>query len=226
MPSTAEERFRPDAFDFRVTGAAPGEATARRVAAAARDYIARLRPGLAQVVQVEAEGGAVVLRASGEWPGDVLAEARDLLGLREPDEAEDELEVDAAEFAVEAVSYVSEEAEAEGELLHSKVRCFPHPVAEWFEISSGDLFLTDRAVIYEPEWQLMQDDSARNDNRRVTPLEEIEQVYRGEWLGVPCLMIQTPGITYRYGWPSERGELELIFNVDEWIERLRSLREE
>jgi hypothetical protein len=226
MPSTAEERFRPDAFDFRVTGARPGEVTARRAAAAVREFIARLRPGLAQVVEVEAEGGAVVLRASGEWPREVLAEARDLLGLREPDDAEDELDVDAADFSVEVVDYVIEEGVAEGEILRSKVRYFPHPVAEWFEISSGDLFLTDRALIYEPEWQLMQDEGAGRDNRLVTPLEEIENVYRGEWLEVPCLMVQTPGITYRYGWPVGRGELELIFNVDEWIERLRSLLED
>jgi hypothetical protein len=225
MPSTAEERFRPDSFSFRVTGVRPGEAPARTVAAAARQFIARRRPGLAEVLEVEAEGEAVVLRASGEWPEEMLAEARDLFGLLEPDEIEAVLEADPAEFSVEVVQYGAEEGEGESELLHSKVRYIPYPEAEWFEISTGDLFLTDRAVVYEPEWQLMQDEGARRDNRHVVPLGEIERVYRGEWLEVPCVMIEIPGLTYRYAWPAERGELELIFNVDEWIERLRALGE-
>lgn len=226
MSSTAEERYRPDAFDYRVTGVDPAEITARRAAAAAREFISRHRPGLVQVVEVEPDGGSVVLRAKGEWPQDLLTEARDLLGLREEGEAEAELDADPAEFAVETVDYESEEQETEGELLHSKVRYFPFPEAQWFEISSGDLFLTDRGVIYEPEWQLMQDEAGRADSRHVIPLNEIAEAYRGDWLGIPCLMIGTAAITYRYGWPAERGELELIFDVDEWLEHLRSMLEE
>jgi hypothetical protein len=226
MASIAEERYRPDAFSYRVTGVEPGEVTARRAAAAARDFIRRHRPGLAEVVEVDSEAGSVVLRVTGEWPQDLLAEVRDLLRLREPDEVEDELEVDPADFEVQAADYESEEEESEGELLHSRVRYFPFPEAEWFEINGGDLMLTDQNVIYEPEWQLMRDEAGHEDNRHVIPLTDIEEVFRGDWLGVPCLMIRTAGLTYRYGWPAERGELELIFNVDEWLGCLRSILED
>ena len=57
----------------------------------------------------------------------------------------------------------------------------------------------------------------------MTMLSEVERAYRGEWWTVPCLMVQTPRITYRYGWPAARGELELIFDVDEWLDHMRNL---
>ena len=87
----------------------------------------------------------------------------------------------------------------------------------------GRLTLSESRILFEPELIITDSPDSESSAHHVVPLSEIERVYRGEWWTVPCLMIQTPRITYRYGWPAERGELELIFDVDEWLGYLRSL---
>jgi hypothetical protein len=80
-----------------------------------------------------------------------------------------------------------------------------------------------RHVLYEPEWLIMTEHGQQQDENTVIPVADIQGCGRGEWWDVPCLMIRTPGLTYRYGWPAERHELESIFDVDQWVEALRRL---
>ena len=51
----------------------------------------------------------------------------------------------------------------------------------------------------------------------------MEELCRGEWWDIPCLMVKTPRRTYRYGWPAERGELETLFDVDEWLRQIGAM---
>jgi len=166
----------------------------------------------------------VVVHAWGEAPAEMLREAHELLGLAvEP--VDEELEVDPGEFAVEVLDIASQAPEMESELLRSKVRSFPCPVCEWFDITAGELVLSDLRVCYEPEWAILTDEGETSEKpgAHAIPLSEITRVYRGEWWDVPCLMIETRQRTYRYGWPAERGDPERVFDVDEWVQEIRGL---
>ena len=88
---------------------------------------------------------------------------------------------------------------------------------------TGLLTLTDAQVLYEPEWVIMSEHAQDEGENTVIPLSDVQDAFRGEWWDIPCLMIRTPRVTYRYGWPAERRELETIFDVDEWVASLREL---
>jgi len=222
MAKVEEIRIKPSELAYRVLQRSPDSATAPAAAAAVHRYLQRKRAGLAAALEIEPAGRHVILRARGEVPHEMLREAMQLLESARPPEPTAEIEVDAEQFAVSVDEKVLGDS-WEREIIRSTVRYFPHPVCEWFEISTGELTLTDKQIVYEPEWQIMQDEAAREFGKHVIPLGEVLGVSRGEWWDVPCLMVAAPGITYRYGWPAERGDLELIFDVDEWLDNLRKL---
>ncbi len=223
MPRAAHLTLPVAELSYRVLQMPHEEATAGEAATAVRRYLLREHPALAGVVEVTAGQGAVVLRAEGEAPEELLGEAAALVRRRDLEPVGGEIEVDEAEFAIEVTETVAESEEAEREVLTSDVRYFPYPECEWFEVRAGRLTLTDRRIVFEPRLIIAESPDAEAATRHDTPLAEVEKAYRDEWLAVPCLMVQTPRAIYRYGWPARRGELELIFDVDEWLERIRSL---
>jgi len=223
MASVAEARIRPEELSFRVLQTDPLRAAPERAAWAVRQFLARKRAGLARAVEVSAGPHEVILRAEGEAPEQVIREARELLGLGEDLAPAGEIQVDAADLAIQVVAQPSPEPQFEHEMLYSRVRCFPYPECEWFSISTGLLTLTDARVLYEPEWVIMSEHAQDEGQNTVIPLSDVQDAFRGEWWDIPCLMIQTPRVTYRYGWPAERRDLETIFDVDEWVTSLREL---
>ncbi len=223
MPRAADLTLALAELSYRVLQMPHEEATAREAAVAVRRFLLREHAALAGVVKVTAGEGAVVLRAEGEAPEELLGEAATLVRRRDLEPVGGELEVDAAEFAIEVVESEPEPEDVEREVLASDVRYFPYPECEWFEVRDGRLTLTDRRIVFEPRLIIAESPDAEAATRHDTPLAEVERAYRDEWLAVPCLMVQTPQATYRYGWPARRGEVELIFDVDEWLERIRSL---
>lgn len=223
MASVAQSRLRPEDLSFRVLQADPQRIAADQAAGAVRQFLKRKRAGLAEVVKVSADPHHVILRAEGEDPQQLIDEALDLLGLGQVLSPDTEMDVDPADFTIEVAPEVVSEPEFEREVLRSRVRCFPYPDCEWFSISTGILTLSDAQVLYEPEWLIMGDHGAEKGDDTVIPLSEVEECFRGEWWDVPCLMIRTPAMTHRYGWPAERGELDSIFDVDEWLEAMRRL---
>jgi hypothetical protein len=224
MASMAEMRVLPSRLSFKVLQLDPSVASAAQAVRGVRRYLERRRAGLAQALEVEAEGAEVVIRARGEAPDEMIREAHELLGLADAAPSQ-EIEVDPAEFAVEVTEAASPEPQLEHEILKSKVRHFAYPVCEWFDVSTGLLVLSNQRIVYEPEAVIMADDHGGSADAgvHVIPLAEVRRVYRGEWWDVPCLMVETAGRTYRYGWPAERGEPETVFEVDEWIAEIRFL---
>jgi len=223
MASTEEMRLRLAVLSFRVLQADPRLATPQEAVEGIKAFLKRKRAGLAEALEILAGEGEVILRATGEVPHEMLREARELLMPDWEREPAGEIEVDPDEFAIELPDEL-EEPMLEREVLRSRARYFPHPVCEWFEITTGELVLTDARVTYEPEWVMMQDGAeAERSGLHVIPLGHVIKCWRGDWWDLPCLMIQTPERTYRYGWPAQRGELETIFDVDEWLVQLRSM---
>jgi hypothetical protein len=131
------------------------------------------------------------------------------------------IEVAPDEFAVQTDG-ADEEAFGEDEILRSRVRYFPLPTCEWYEICDGDLLLLPHSVVFKPALAIMPDRELDSRGRQVLPLRRIRAVRADTWWCVPCLRIETEARAYRYGWPALRkgaaGELEL----DEWIHALRS----
>ncbi len=224
MASVSEMRLVPSELSFRVLRKEPLSVSPGQAARAVKRYLERKREGLAQALEVSASGSEVVIRASGEHPDELLREAVELLGLGEEAAPGPEIEVDAADFAVETLDFADEEASLPEEILHSRVRYFPYPSCEWFEVSNGELLLTDRRISYQPEYVVMADDAAgAQEGVHSIALAEVRRVYRGEWWDIPCLMIETAEQTYRYGWAAERQEPETDFEVDEWVDEIRLL---
>jgi len=227
MVSTAEMRLAPSRLSFRVLQKDPHSVSSEQAARAVARFLERKREGLAQALEISASGGEVVIRASGEAPDQMLREAAELLGLNEEPEPRLEIEVDPAEFAVNVLDVAPEETNLEDEILRSKVRYFPYPSCEWFEVSSGYLLLTNHRVAYEPDHVIMAGEyTGPQEDAHAVALDEIRRVYRGEWWDVPCLMIETAGRTFRYGWAAEREEPETVFEVDEWLHEIRFLRQD
>jgi len=223
MPRAAEQSVPVEELSYRVLRMPHVEATPREAAAAVQRYLQRQHPALAGALEVTAGQGAVVLRVEGEAPEELLGEAVSLLRRRDLEPVTGELEVEVAEFAIEVTEVETEPEPAEREVLTSDVRYFPYPECQWFEVRNGRLTLSERRIVFEPRLIIAESPDAEASMRHLIPLGEIEKAYRGEWLTVPCLMVQTQEATYRYGWPARRGELDLIFDVDEWLDRIRSL---
>jgi hypothetical protein len=224
MPPTSETRVELSQLSARVAGADASGGPVETVVRKVRRFLMRERPPLGEQIAVRAADGAIVLRSEGDNAEALVREARLLLTSDPAVEAADVLEVDAAEFAVQADT----EADRTGqrsEILRSRVRYFPYPTCEWFEIGIGDLVLTETDIIFEPEWQIVRDEDAAPSGQHRILLEGVTGFRSGRWWDVPCLLVQTSGRTYRYGWPAERRELDRIFSVQEWLRQLRSMLE-
>ena len=171
MPSVAEIRFRPSEFSFRVLQVDPASATPAQAARCIQRFLRRKHTGLAEVLEISAGPDEVIIRASGEVPQEMLREARELLCPDWERPPELEIEVDSEQFVIEAVEEPEEPEEflPERQILRSRVRYFPYPICEWFEISTGELLLTDRRITYEPEWAIMAEDDGA------------EKIYRYGW---------------------------------------------
>jgi len=214
----------PAELSFRVFQMNPAHIGAAEAARAVLSFLERKRPGLAQALEVSSEGPQIVIRASGEAPDQMLREVAELLGLTEDRQPVGEIDAPPEDFTIQVIQFAQEEPHLEREVLRSRVRYFPHPVCEWFEMSTGELVLSDVRLVYEPEWAVLPEDWAASQKQGVhsIALTEITAVYRGEWWDVPCLMVETGGKTFRYGWPAEREEAA-EFDVDEWVEEMRFL---
>jgi len=226
MRRTEELRLAVRQLSFRVLGVDPETASTEQALRGVLRFLYRRRALLAEALDISAEKGELVFRATGEAPGAMLDELRDLLMPDWERPPELEIEVDPAEFAVDVAELV-EPPSLEREILHSKVRYVPYPICEWFEVTTGDLTLTDRRIRYEPEYAYR---SAGGESglgvEHEIPLGQVLRCYRDSWLSIPCLMVETPGMTYRYSWPARRGAPRTIFDVDEWIGHLRSMAPE
>lgn len=223
MASVAEVKLRPSDISARVLQTDPQDTTPEQAARSIERFLRRRHSALAEALEISAGAGEVIIRASGEVPHEMLHEVRELLQPDWERAPAREVEVDAEQFAIEVLE-VPEEPLAEREILRSRARYLPYPVCEGFEISTGDLVLTDGRITYEPEWSMMQEsEDAEGSGGHLIGLRQIKSCWRSEWLAIPCLMVETPNQVYRYGWPAERRELEKIFDVDEWLVQLRSM---
>lgn len=226
MSAVEETRLSPGEISFRVLGAAPGEVSPAAAARAVQEFLEREHPGLAATLTIEPADEAVLLRAEGESPDAMLREACQLLAPQTPSEEVGQIEVDVDEFAVETIEEPEAEPEwEETERLRSEVRYFPYPTCEWYEISTGDLVLTDTHIRFEPRWQITSESGTGPSGEHSHSISDVRRFWRGEWWDIPCLMLEMPERTYRYGWPAKRGEPETIFDVDEWLAMLRSMTE-
>jgi len=224
MSSVQETTLLPADLAFRVLGAPPDRTTPENAAHAVRQFLGREYPALAAALTVEAADEGVLLRARGEAPHTVLREAREILGPQAPSEEVGQIQVNADEFAIEVARPLEPEPEwEETEHLRSEVRYFPHPTCEWYEISTGDLVLTEHHVRFEPRFQIISESATAPSGEHNHLIADIERFRRGEWWDIPCLMLEMPDRTYRYGWPATRGEPGRIFDVDEWLTLLRSM---
>jgi hypothetical protein len=219
----SELLIRPVELSYRILREPPDDATPEAAAQAVAAWVRRTRPGLSGLLHITTTPSAVRVRAWGEYPDVILVELADLLGLHESMMPQGILEVNADEFTVE-VSSSLREADVEREVLRSRVRHFPYPICEWFDISTGMLCLTDTRVLFESEHFILSSPVGPScvDALDIS-LDCIQRVWRGEWWDIPCLMIQTAESTHRFGWPAERTQIETEFDVSEWINALRAL---
>jgi hypothetical protein len=205
---------------FRVLGRAPRRSTPGDAADALGRFLERKRPGLAQMLRVEPAAEGVRVAVRGERPDEALRELNELLRAPDPGNPAGALTVDPEEFHVEITT--RQPRADERVILRSRVRSFPYPVCQWFDISTGLLTLTDARLVYEPEDLIMDERGLAGGHVRVVELAEIRRAYRGTWWDVPCLMLDTQSRTLRYGWPARRDEPELEFRVGEWVDALRT----
>ncbi len=221
MAEKADLRIEPSELAPRVVGTEAAGSNPETAARAIRRYLERRRPALLNMVEVGAEEGSLVVKAEGETPEQTLKEVRELLRLDEDLTPVGKIEVDAEEFVLKDTE-TEVDSWTETEILRSRARYFPHPTCEWFEVCTGELTLTEERVRFEPEYEMVGDETGGR-SEQVILLERITEVRRGDWLEVPCLELVTRRQVYRYGWPARRGEPGTILDVDEWITHLRTL---
>jgi len=224
----------PDEVTAEVRRMAGQEPTGASLAQAIGEFLGESQPWLAERIVVRPGKGcaAIVPRSPepearpGEKPMDVLRAVESALGmfnkLPEIEDVEDapEIEVDPKQFGL--AGPVESEREQFYGLLHSKVRYFPLPGAEWFEVCEGELFLTSRGVTFVPRYIVGQDEDERTARGHEIPLAEITQTGRDTWVHLPCLRVETKRKAFRYGWPPCREDIWSNFDVEEWLSGLRA----
>jgi hypothetical protein len=218
---TAEAIIPVERISFRVLGREPDPERTRHAAGAVRSYLQRKRPALAGALDVRPGPGGVRLCATGMAPEQMLAEVKDLI-VEEPLRPVGEIDVDPEEFIIELGGLAAGYA-WDAPILHSRVRSFPYPECEWYDVTSGLLTLTPRQLSYEPEMVILGDAAAEPGGRIDVPLDGLVAAGRAEWWDVPCLLVETARQTHRFGWPAERGDPALEFDVEEWLAQLRKI---
>ncbi len=218
-----------------VAGLGPSP-TGAEIAAVVRRHLAERQPWIAERVEVRAADGhasvaprrpAAGTSSSAERPLQLLRSVEGALGMTDKlsevldDDGAKLIDVDLKEFALPPVPPDAGPAD-NSVLLQSKVRCFPLPQAEWFEIYDGLLSLTHEGIAFRASWR-PEDEDQPGARTHAVPLQEIVTVRRDNWICVPCLRVDTQAGSYRYGWPRRREEVESVFVVSEWVARLRSL---
>ena len=204
---------------------------------AIRRFLRDRQPWLAERVEVQAEGEEVMVvprsgrigeRRAGERPLELLRSVEGVLGMADklPEFSDtDEL----AEVSVEGHDFglpaAGDEvgAPAGAVRLRSKVRYFPLPVAEWFEVCEGELVLTLDGITFKPRYRIEQEEEGRSSRMHAIPIASVTGVARDTWLHVPCLRVETLQGAYRYGWAPRREELESCFDIAEWRAKLEAL---
>jgi len=225
VPVGSELLIRPVELSYRILREAPDDATPEAAAHAVAAWVLRMRPGLAGLLHISTTPSAVRVQAWGEYPEQILVELADLLGLHQALIPHSILNVDANEFTIEVSTSLPEtQTHLEREVLRSRVRHFPYPICEWFDISTGALRLTNKRVQFESEHFILTSPigPACVDVLEIS-LDCIQKVWRGEWWDMPCLMIATAETTHRFGWPADRLGIETLFDISEWINALRTL---
>jgi len=221
--------IRRDELNAAILGAA-GDDSSAGVAEAVERFLREREPQLAALLSVRRCTEGIAITATGKGPLDMLRAVEGVLGIEDrlPEvvAAEDlpEIEVEQEEFSLSVVERPEPQLLAE-EILRSKVRYFPLPTCQWFEISEGDLVLTAESITFEPRRHITADQDADTRGFIIVPLTQVKALRRDYWLNVPCIRIETAKRAYRYGWPAWRQEPETIFEVEEWLDTFGALRE-
>lgn len=219
--------IRPAELSAEILKGSGRESTAR-VAQALREFLQERQPQLSALVTISACPGQIVVRASGEHALDTLRSVEGVLGMEDrlpealPFDEMPEIEANEKEFSLEATKSVQEPA-ARKASLRSKVRYFPTPICEWFEISDGELLLEEDRLVFKPKHQIVPDSGASPEGVISIEFENIKDFGRDVWWNVPCLGIETEQKAFRFGWPPRREEPESIFQIEEWLDTLRRL---
>lgn len=224
----AEPRLeiRPDELSRKVLEN-PSEVPADRAAEAVRDFLSMQQPDLASRVEVRARGSLLVVECTGERPLATLRAVEGILGVEDrlPEvgdtaglpEIEWEEEVVAAAEGVQATGRASD-----GEVLRSRVRYFPLPECEWFDIRQGILTLTEGKIVFQPEHRIPSVAGEGSKELVEIQLADITNFREDTWVHLRCLRIETYLEDYRFGRAAHRDKVELIFEVDDWLHALRN----
>jgi hypothetical protein len=223
LPSERTWRIAPSAPIYKAFQELAEGDTPLHVARAIRGFLRSQRPDLASVLEVAANEEQVLVRVGGGVSDEAVSDLRGMLTWGPGSAPAGELEVDAEEFTVQVTS-LPESVELEEEILRSDVRYFPYPECQWFEIGVGQLVLTATRVLFEPRWEMPREPGSGPSGEHVILLSTVRSTARDEWWDIPCLMLETELRVYRYGWPAERGELEYLFDVDEWLAEIDRVR--
>jgi len=219
--------IRPEELSASIFGERGWESSLQAAEAVAK-HLAEKQPQLAALVSVRACQDHIIVTACGARQLDTLRAVEGVLGVEDrlperdvPDELP-EIEVDEEEFSVSAAE-LPEHPEGGEEILRSRVRYFPLPTCEWFEIREGELTLWPDRIVFEGRYQIVGDSGVDSGGLISIPLRDVTRFERDVWLNVPCLTVETEQMAYRFGWPASRDVPERLFYVEEWLDALRRI---
>jgi hypothetical protein len=218
--------------DERVRRSAGEKPDGLSLAAAVREFLVRHQPWLAERVEVKANKDCAVVVPRGGQPSrnaeELLRAVQAVLGMSDklPEvgsaDGLPEIEFDAPDLSFHGDSLSSEDELFADSLLQSRVRHFPLPNAEWFEICEGRLFLTPDRIVFEPRYVIGWTEDDKLARRHEIPLSEVLRVARDTWFYIPCLRVETARKAYRFGWPPKREDIWSEFSVEEWLATIES----
>jgi len=208
----------------------PREASAEDAAEAVRGFLNEKQPRLAARVMVHAAAGVVVIECAGERALDTLRAVEGVLGipdrLPEVSASEDLPELEWNEEPVEPAQEAQPRFASDEEVLRSRVRYFPLPECQWFDIRQGILTLTGEKIVFQPEHHIPSVAGDSSKEHMEIPLGAITGIIEDTWFHLRCLRVETELEAYRFGRAQHRGKVELIFEVDDWLQALRHRLEE
>jgi len=203
----------------------PTEASADEAANAVSEFLRETQPQLVGQITVRVAGGFVAVEASGERPLDTLRAVEGVLGIRdrlpEVEDTEELPDLEWGEGTVEASETTRGGWVSDEEVLRSRVRYFPLPECQWFDIRQGILTLTEAKIDFQPEHHIPSVAGEATSESMEIPLADITEFMEDTWLHLRCLRIETELEAYRFGRAQHRGKVELVFEVDDWLQALR-----